>query len=94
MPHASCSLFHLLRGGWVCFGATGAWDAGGLERPGLIGLMPCPFEGPVVGKGTELGAKGNLGLRLPSGLMLGTGVVPGLIGKEGILGWLSELVGG
>jgi len=39
MPHAQS---HLLRVGWVCLGATGAWDAGGLEIPGLIGLMPCP----------------------------------------------------
>ncbi len=44
LPHAPLPLFHLLRGGWVCLGATGAWDAGGLEIPGLIGLMPCRLE--------------------------------------------------
>ena len=51
------------------------------------------------GRGTGLGAKGNFGVRFPSGLMpgngavVGIGAVPGSIGKEGILGWLSEFVG-
>jgi hypothetical protein len=69
--------FHLFGVDWL----PGATGTAGLEISGLIGLMFCP------------GTEGNLGVRLPSGLMPGTGASPGLTGKEGTGGWLSGFVG-